>query len=35
MLTLFYQPHKNFGVSRSLVKDVQGFGQFSHKHFKL
>ena len=33
-LTLFNQPHKNLRVSRSLVKGVQGFGQFSHKYFK-
>ena len=35
ILTLFYQSHKNFRVSRNLVKDVQGFGQFTNKHFKL
>ena len=34
-LTLFYQLHKNFRVSRSLVKDVQRFGQFSHRYFKF
>ena len=34
-ITLFY-PHliKSFRVSRGLVKDLQRFGQFSHKYFK-
>ena len=34
-INFFYQPHKNFSVSRSLEKEVQRFGQFSHKHFRL
>ena len=34
-INLFYQPHKNFRVSQSLVKDAQRFGQFNHKYFKV
>ena len=34
-LTLFCQLHKNFRVSRSLVKDVQIFGEFTHRYFKF
>ena len=34
-LNLVLPTSRKFSVSRSLVKDVQNFGQFSHRYFKL